>query len=164
MDKNAMAEMPVKKLMFTTGVPVVFSMTFQAVYNIVDSAFVANMDSHGEEGLNALTLAFPIQMLMVAGSIGLGIGASVVFAKNLGQKNYKRASEVAGNGIFLSCISALIFLLFGLLGVQAYINSQTGNEIISAMAMDYLGICCIFSFGGIFFGMYEKLLQATGRS
>lgn len=158
---SKMGTIPVKKLIISMGLPVVISMMLQALYNIVDSAFVSNMDG-GESALNALTLAFPVQMLMVAIGIGTGVGVNVLLAKSLGQQNRKKASEVAGNAIFLGIIITLVFMIFGIFGVKFYIFTQTDNPVISAMAVKYLRICCLASFGIVFFNIFEKLLQATG--
>lgn len=166
MDKRdeKMAVVPVKKLMLSMGIPMIISMVLQALYNIVDSAFISNMPQDGEDALNALTLAFPFQMLMVAIAIGTGIGTNVLVAKNLGLGDKERASKVAGNAQFLAIIIYVIFLLFGLFGVKFYISTQTTNQTIYNMAVNYLSICCIVSPGIIFFGIYEKLLQASGHS
>lgn len=166
MDKRdeKMAVVPVKKLMLSMGIPMIISMVLQALYNIVDSAFISNMPQDGENALNALTLAFPFQMLMVAIAIGTGIGTNVLVATNLGLGDKERASKVAGNAQFLAIIIYVIFLLFGLFGVKFYISTQTTNQTIYDMAVNYLSICCIVSPGIIFFGIYEKLLQATGHS
>lgn len=161
---NKMADMPVNKLMLNMGIPMILSMALQAVYNIVDSAFVSNMKDTGEAALNALTLAFPIQMLMVAIAIGTGVGTNALLAKSLGQGDKQKASKVAGNGIFLAGIIYILFLIFGLTGVRAYISTQTTNVQILEMAVSYLRICCVISFGIVFFSIFEKLLQATGRS
>ncbi len=161
---NKMASMPVNKLMLSMGIPMILSMALQAVYNIVDSAFVSNMKSNGEFALNALTLAFPVQMLMVAIAIGTGVGTNALLAKNLGAGNKEKANKVAGNAIFLGAVIYLVFLIFGFTGVNAYISTQTSNRMIREMAVDYLSICCIISFGIVFFSIFEKLLQATGRS
>lgn len=161
---NKMAVMPVNKLMLNMGIPMIISMMLQAVYNIVDSAFVANMPEAGEQALNALTLAFPVQMLMVAIGIGTGVGVNALLAKSMGQGDMEKASKTAGNGIFLMVVIYVIFLLFGLLGTGAYISSQTDNPVIAQMAVEYLQICCCASFGILFFSLYEKVLQATGKS
>lgn len=161
---SKMGTTPVNKLMLTMGIPMILSMVLQAVYNIVDSAFVSNMAENGEAALNALTLAFPVQMLMVAIGIGTGVGTNALLAKSLGQGNKEKASRVAGNAVFLAFIIYIVFLLFGIGGVDAYINTQTSNPLIKEMAVDYLSICCIASFGIVFFSIFEKLLQATGRS
>lgn len=159
-----MAEMPVKKLMLSMGIPMIVSMVLQAVYNIVDSAFVANMASGGEDALNALTLAFPLQILMVAVGIGTGVGANVLVAQSLGAGDRERTDKAAGNAAFLGVVIYLVFLLFGIFGAEAYINSQTDNPVIAEMGTDYLRICCVYSIGMSMFAVYEKLLQATGHS
>lgn len=161
---NRMGTMPVNKLMLSMGVPMVLSMMLQAVYNIVDSAFVSNMAVNGEMALNALTLAFPVQMLMVAVGIGTGVGTNALLAKSIGQGNRQKASQVAGNAIFLAVVIYVIYFLFGCFGVKPYIASQTQNEQIKVMAEQYLSICCMISPGIVFFAIFEKLLQATGRS
>lgn len=162
--QNKMAVMPVNKLMLQMGIPMILSMALQAVYNIVDSAFVSNMKESGEAALNALTLAFPVQMMMVAVAIGTGVGTNALLAKSLGQGNKEKASKVAGNAIFLGTVIYLVFLIFGLVGVRGYISSQTKNAQILEMAVNYLRICCVVSLGIVFFSIFEKLLQATGRS
>ena len=163
-ENNRMKEMPVKRLMVAMGIPMILSMSLQAVYNIVDSAFVGNMREGSEAALNALTLVFPVQMLMVAFGIGTGVGVNALLARTLGQNNRKKASAVAGNGLFLGAVIYVLCLLFGFVGVRAYIVSQTSDEQVISMAVDYLFICCVLSFGIIFFSLFEKLLQATGRS
>ncbi len=163
-ETNKMADMPVKKLMLAMGIPMILSMMLQALYNIVDSAFVSNMATYGEESLNALTLAFPMQMLMVAIGIGTGVGTNALLAKSLGQGDKEKASRVAGNAIFLAIIIYFIFLLFGLFGVRFYISTQTSNPLIYDLAVDYLRICCVVSPGIVFFAIFEKLLQAAGHS
>ena len=162
--QNRMAVEPVGKLMLSMGIPMVLSMMLQAVYNIVDSAFVGGMKEGGERALNALTLAFPVQMLMVAIGIGTGVGMGALLSKSLGQGDREKASQVAGNGIFLAAVIYLVFLLFGFFGVEAYIGSQTANAEVASMAVGYLRICCVISVGIVFFSVYEKLLQATGNS
>lgn len=163
-ETNKMGVMPVDKLMLNMGIPMIFSMALQAVYNIVDSAFVSNMKGTGEAALNALTLAFPAQMLMVAIGIGTGVGANALLAKSLGQKKHEKASRVAGNSIFLGAVIYIVFLLFGIFGVRGYISTQTSNQKIYDMAVQYLTICCCISMGIVFFSIFEKLLQATGRT
>lgn len=161
---NKMAEMPVGRLMLSMGLPMIISMVLQALYNIVDSAFISNMEQNGDAALNALTLAFPFQMLMVAVSIGTGIGTSVVAAERLGSGDRDGASKAAGNAQFLAVIIYLLFLLFGIFGVKTYISTQTSNQTVFDMAVSYLSICCIASPGIIFFAVYEKLLQSSGYS
>ena len=161
---NKMKEMPVRKLMVQMGIPMILSMALQAVYNIVDSAFVGNMKEGSEAALNALTLVFPVQMLMVAIGIGTGVGTNALLARILGQGDMKKAAKVAENSLFLGVIIYFICLLFGIFGVKSYISSQTVDAQVIAMGTSYLKICCVISFGIIFFSLFEKLLQATGRS
>ena len=161
---NKMGTMAVNKLMLGMGIPIIISMVLQAVYNIVDSAFVSNMAEGGEEALNALTLAFPVQMFMVAIGIGTGVGMNALLSKTLGQGDREKVSRIAGNGEFLAIIIYLVFLLFGVFRVRGYISSQTTNPVIVEMAVQYLRICCVISFGIIAFSIFEKLLQSTGLS
>lgn len=162
--KHKMASVPVKNLMLKMGAPMILSMMLQAAYNIVDSAFVSNMKVNGEAALNALTLAFPVQMLMVAIAIGTGVGANVLIAKSLGAGDSEKAKKAAGNTVFLAAVIYVVFLLFGIFASKAYISTQSQNELISGMATDYLMICCVLSFGIVFFSVFEKMLQATGKS
>lgn len=163
-ESNKMKDMSVNKLMIQMGIPMIFSMALQAVYNIVDSAFVGNMKVGSESALNALTLVFSVQMLMVAIGIGTGVGTNALLARTLGQGNGKKAAKVAGNSLFLGVVIYAVCLLFGIFGVKAYISSQTVDAEVLSMGVDYLRICCVISFGIIFFSLFEKLLQATGRS
>lgn len=162
--ENRMATAPVGKLMLTMGIPMILSMMLQAFYNIVDSAFIANMPENGELALNALTLAFPVQMLMVAIPIGTGVGMNALIAKSLGEGKRDAASKAAGNAMFVGVIIYAAFLLFGIFGAKAYIATQTDNPVILSMGTDYLRICCIISPGIVYFALFEKLLQATGRA
>ena len=161
---SRMRDMPVNKLMVQMGAPIILSMALQAVYNIVDSAFVGNMRTGSEAALNALSLVFPVQMLMVALAIGTGVGTNVLLSRSLGQQNYEKAARTAGNSIFLGAVIYIMCLLFGIFGVRAYIASQTTDAQVISMAVTYLRICCVISFGVIFQAVYEKLLQAAGRS
>ncbi len=159
---------PVPRLMAGVGAPIVISMMLQAVYNIVDSAFLANMKEAGEQALTALGLAFPIQLLIVAVGVGTGVGANALMSKCLGRGDREQASRVAGSAWVLGVIIYAAFLIFGLVGVPRYVNSQSAggaiSEISLSMSIDYLRICCTVSFGIIFFNITEKFLQATGRS
>ncbi len=166
-NKNKMEVMPVNRLLLTMGVPMMLSMVLQAVYNIVDSAFVANIPETGEEAANALTLVFPMQMLMVAFGIGTGVGMNALVSRSLGQKDYEKAGKTAGNAFFLAGVMYLCFLLFGIFGVKFYVLSQASAETSTLtlnMAVSYLKICCICSMGILCFSIVEKLLQATGNS
>lgn len=161
---NKMKEIPVSKLMIQMGAPMILSMALQAVYNIVDSAFVGNMRTGSEAALNALTLVFPVQMLMVAAGIGTGVGANALLARMLGQGNEKEAAKAAGNSLFLGVVIYGLCLLFGIFAAGPYVSSQTVDPKVMEMGTNYLRICCVASFGIIFFSLFEKLLQATGRS
>lgn len=165
--QNKMAVMPVPKLLLNMGTPMILSMVLQAVYNIVDSAFVSNMKDTGAEASNALTLVFPAQMLMVAFGIGTGVGMNALVSKCLGQKNSAKAGKTAGNAFFLAGVMYLLFVLFGIFGVKPYVMSQASAEtsaLTLEMSVSYLRICCICSFGIVLFSIAEKLLQAVGNS
>lgn len=167
---NKMGTEPIKKLMFVTGMPMILSMILQALYNIVDSYFVsciegtASIPNMGEYAVNALTLAFPIQMLIIAVGVGTGVGVNALLPRSIGQGDRKKASCIAGNSIFIGICTYVVFLIFGLIGVNAYITSQTADSLIIEMGNSYLTICTTLSFGVILFMIYEKLLQGTGRS
>lgn len=161
---NKMGTMPMQKLMFSMGIPMILSMMLQAFYNIVDSAFVSNMANNGEAALTALTLAFPVQMLLVAFGVGTGVGANALLSRTLGEGNREKVNRVAGNAEFLALIICAVSIVFGILGVRPYVQSQSNNILVIDMAIEYLRICCCIPFGMVFFSCFEKLLQATGKS
>lgn len=152
------------------GIPMIVSMALQALYNIVDSYFVSCMkntaaiSNMGDCGTNALTLAFPVQMLMVAIGVGTGVGINAILSRSLGEGDREKASRIAGNSVFLGICMFFVFMIFGFFGVDAYISTQTDDPVIHHMASEYLSICCIFSLGISMYMTYEKLLQATGRT
>ena len=150
--------------MVTMGIPMIISMALQALYNIVDCAFVSNMKTGGEAALNAMTLAFPFQMLMVAIGVGTGVGVNALIAKSLGGNDEKKAGKTASVSVALGIIITVIFMLFGVFGVKAFISMQTANSEVAEMAVTYLRICTIGSFGIVYFSIFEKYLQATGLS
>lgn len=163
--QNKMAVVPMGKLIWKMGLPMIVSMILQAVYNIVDTAFVINMGENGVEGNLALTYAFPIQLLIIAIGVGTGVGINALLSKSLGEKNQEKADRVAGNGIFLGVCIYVVFLLFGLFGANSFIVFQAkGNEVVSRMGGEYLSICCIFSVGAIGYAIYERFLQSTGKT
>lgn len=168
--QNKMGVAPISRLMLAMGLPMILSMVLQAFYNIVDSYFVSNMadtasiSGMGEYGVNALTLAFPVQMLMIAIGVGTGVGINSLLSKSLGEGNREKASKIAGNAIFLGICTYAVFLIIGLFFVPAYLRTQTADPVILEMGTEYLRICTIFSFGAILSMIYEKLLQATGRT
>lgn len=161
---NKMGIEPVGSLILKMGIPMILSMMLQAFYNIVDSYFVSSMEGVGDAAVNALTLAFPIQALMVALAIGTGVGVNSLLSKFLGMGDRKTASRIAGNAVFLSVCTYILFLIFGLFFVDAYISSQTSDPIIQEMGCSYLKICTILSFGSVIYMIYEKLLQGTGKT
>ncbi len=167
---NKMGTAPVKRLMLSMGLPMIVSMMLQALYNIVDSYFVscmrdtAEIAHMGDYAVNALTLAFPVQMLMIAVGVGTGVGINALLSRSLGQGEREKGSAIAGNAIFLGLCTYIAFLLFGLFGVGPYMRSQTADPIILEMGTSYLQICCVMSFGVILYMIFEKLLQGTGRT
>lgn len=140
-------------------------MVLQALYNVVDSVFVANMGETGAIANQALTLAFPIQILIIAVGVGTGIGLNALLSKSLGEKDNEKANKVAGNGIFLSICIYIVFLLFGAFGSEWFISLFAGgNEQVISMGTTYLQICCCFSLGSIGYTVYERFLQSTGKT
>ena len=166
--QNPMAAEPVPGLLARIGAPIVVSMILQAAYNVVDSAYLARMVSGGETALTALSLAFPVQLFMVAVSIGTGVGTNALLARLLGLGDKDRANVAVGNAQLLALAISVVFMLFSAVGVVPYVNSQSAGGSISSEvlreASDYLHICCGIPFGIVFFSVYEKTLQATGRS
>jgi Na+-driven multidrug efflux pump len=168
--KNKMATTQVHTLLLAMGLPMIVSMMLQAFYNIVDSYFVSKMadtvdiTGMGEYGVNALTLAFPIQMLMIAIGVGTGVGINSLLSRSLGEGNREKASKIAGNAIFLGLCTYAVFLVVGICFVPAYLRSQTTDPVVMRMGTEYLRICTILSFGAILSMIYEKLLQGAGRT
>ncbi len=163
--QNKMGTVPMNKLIWKMGLPMIVSMILQSVYNIVDTAFVINMGSDGIAGNLALTYAFPIQLLIIAIGVGTGVGINALLSKKLGEEDKDGVSKTVGNGIFLGVCIYVLFLLFGLFGCRAFIAMQAGaNAKACEMGASYLKICCCFSFGAIGFTVYERFLQATGKT
>ena len=163
--KNKMEEVPIKNLFWKMGLPMIISMVLQALYNVVDSIFVTNMGDKGVIANQALTLAFPIQILIIAVGVGTGVGLNALLSKSLGEKNYDKVNKIAGNGIFLSICIYLVFLIFGLFGSRWFISSfaENNKEVIN-LGTTYLKICTCFSLGAIGFTVYERFLQSTGKT
>lgn len=159
--ENKMGVMPINKLLVTMSLPMVVSMLVQALYNVVDSIFVAMIN---ENALTAVSLAFPIQNLFIAVGSGVGVGVNALLARALGQKDQRRVNNVAVQGLFLIILCYGLFLIFSLTGVHLFMTSQTDIEEIIGYGDVYLRICCMFSFGLFFQLTFEKLLQATGRT
>lgn len=162
--QNKLATEPIKKLIWKIGLPMIVSMVLQALYNVVDSVFVANIEGKGAIANESLTYAFPIQILMIAIGVGTGVGINTLLSKSLGENNKEKVNEIAGNGIFLSLIISFVFLLFGLFLSKWFISLFTQNEEVIKMGSSYLAICCCLSLGSIGFTVYERYLQSTGNS
>jgi len=159
--ENKMRTMPVGKLLFTMALPLAISMLVQAVYNVVDSIYVSRVS---ESAVTALSLAFPVQNLMIGCSTGVGVGMNALLSKSLGEGNRERANKAAGNGIFSALIAVAIFVVFGLVGSEGYYAMQSDVAETVAGGSAYIGICCIWC-GGIFLEIIgERLLQASGRT
>ena len=156
-----MGTMPVGKLLVTMSVPMMCSMLVQALYNIVDSIFVARIE---EDALTAVSMAFPLQTLMFAMGIGMGVGVNAMLSKSLGEKDYVLVNKTATNGIFLSAVNYIIFLMIGLTLVEPFYRSQTDNENIIRYGVTYLTICTTLSFGVYSQIIFERLLQSTGKT
>ena len=166
--QNPMAVEPIPRLMARIGTPIVLSMILQAAYNVVDSAYLARMADGGEAALTALSLAFPVQLFMVAVSIGTGVGTNALLARLLGQGDREQANRTVGNAQFIALCITVVFMLFAAVGVRPYVYSQSaggsiGRDILES-AIAYLHICCGVPVGIVMFSVYEKVLQATGRS
>ena len=159
--ENKMGTQPIGRLMITMSLPIMISMLVQALYNIVDSIFVAKIH---KDALTAVSMAFPIQTLMIAVGAGTGVGIKALLSKSLGEKNFERANRSANNGIFLAFVSFLLFVVIGLCTTGIFYDFQTDNEAIRQYGKDYLYIVTIASLG-IFMQMtFENLLQSTGKT
>ena len=161
MEENKMGVMPVNKLIISMSLPIMISMLVQALYNIVDSIFVARVS---EDALTAVSMAFPIQNLMIAVGAGTGVGVNALLSRSLGEKNYERVNKIAENAVLLLALSYLAFLVVGLFFVEPFYRSQTDIESIITYGKEYLTICCCLSFGVFLQITFERLLQATGRT
>lgn len=157
--ENKMGVMPIRKLIVNMSVPMMISMLVQALYNIVDSVFVAQIE---EDALTAVTLAFPLQNLMIAVGSGTGVGINALLSKALGEKEYKRSNAAANNGIFLAIMSFIVFLILGLTITEPFLRTQTDVEKIIRYGDTYLGIVTTLSLGLFLQMTFERLLQATG--
>jgi len=159
--ENKMGTMPVKRLILNMSLPMIISMMVQALYNVVDSIFVAQLS---EEALTAVTLVFPMQNFIIALATGTGVGFNVLLSQGLGEKNYEKSDSAANAGVFLVLINTIIFVLIGLFGAVPFITSQTNDAAIQADAIIYLQIISFLSTGSFLQITGERLLQATGRT
>ena len=126
------------------SLPMIISMLVQALYNVVDSIFVSYIN---EAALSAVSLAFPIQNLLIAFAVGTAVGVNAYLSKSLGEGNHEEANRAAANGLFLAVCSAIGFLIFGLFGAKAFIHAQTTDPLIARYGTEYLTICTVFSLG-----------------
>lgn len=160
-NENKMGIMPVNKLLITMSLPMIISMLVQALYNVVDSIFVAMIN---EDALTAVSLAFPIQNLLIAIGSGIGVGINALLSRALGQNKRKQVNKIAMQGLFLILLFYCAFLIFSFSGVHLFMSSQTEIARIVGYGDTYLQICCACSFGLLFQLTFERLLQATGRT
>lgn len=159
--ENKMGTQPISKLLISMSLPIMISMLVQALYNIVDSIFVAKIS---EDALTAVSLAFPVQNLMIAIGAGTGVGINALLSRSLGEKNFKRANEAANNGIFLIIPSFLLFLLFGIFFTGIFYRAQTKDAAIIEYGRQYMSVITVFGLGLFSQMTFEKLLQATGKT
>ena len=159
--ENKMGTMPENKLLLSMAVPMMISMLVQALYNIVDSIFVSRIC---EDALTAVSMAFPWQNIVIAIAVGFGVGINALLSRALGQKNAERVNQVAVNGLLLAGLSYLLVLVAGLIGIRAYMRTQTDIEAIVSYGITYLNICILCSFGVFVEITFERFLQATGRT
>ncbi len=157
--ENKMGVIPVKSLIISMSLPMMISMLVQALYNIVDSIFVARVS---EDALTAVTLAFPLQSLMIALGSGTGVGINALLSRSLGKKEFDKANDAANTGILLNIINYLAFLIIGIFVVKPFLASQTDSASIIAYGNTYLTYVCTLSFGLFFQMTFERLLQSTG--
>lgn len=160
-EENKMGVMPVNKLLLSMSLPMMLSMLVQALYNIVDSIFVAKIS---EDALTAVSLAFPLQQLMIALGAGTCVGVNAVLSRALGERNYKKVNSSATNAVLLMILNSFVFVLIGLLVVKPFYLAQTTDVEIVEYGVQYLSIVCVFSFGIYFQFIFERLLQSTGKT
>ena len=162
--ENKMGVMPVGRLLFTMALPMALSMLVQALYNVVDSVFVSRISAVDNDALTAVSLAFPVQNIMIGVATGIAVGVNALLSRGLGERDSDQVNRSALNGIFLAFVSMLLFVLFGIFGAEPYMRSITPNAKTVAYGTDYIRIISIVSFG--IFGeiLFERLLQSTGRT
>jgi len=159
--ENKMGTMPVNRLLITMSIPMIISMLVQALYNVVDSVFVSQIN---ENALTAVSMAFPIQNLMIAVAVGTGVGTNALLSRSLGEKNQEMANKAANNSVFLACASYLVFLIFGLTCSELFYKLQTDIPEIISYGKDYISVVSVLSFGMFLQIAFDRMLQATGRT
>ena len=160
-DENKMRTRPAGRLLFTMALPLILSMLVQAVYNVVDSVYVSQIS---ESAVTALSLAFPVQNLLIGCAIGVAVGVNSLLSKSLGEGNRDHANIAAGNGIFLAAIVMVVFMVFGIVGSRPYYTIQSTVAETIEGGTSYVYICCLFCGGLLIEVLGERLLQATGRT
>lgn len=160
-NENKMGTMPINSLIINMSLPLIISMLVQALYNVVDSLFVARIS---EDALTAISMSFPAQNLMISGGTGIGVGINALISRYLGAKNSKGVTTVAQNGIFLGFLNSILFIIFGLFFVKFYFNFQKASNNIAFYGIQYLSICSIFAFSIIFEITFERMLIASGKT
>ena len=159
--ENKMATMPEGKLLFNMALPIIIAMLVQALYNVVDSIYISRIS---ESAVTALSLAFPVQNIMIGFATGIGVGVNSLLSKSLGENNQDSANRAAGNGIFLLLLSTVLFILFGIFGARPFFEVQSDiAETVNGGSV-YVAICCIGSIGIFVEILGERLLQASGRT
>ncbi len=159
--ENKMGAMPVNRLLISMSLPMMISMLVQALYNIIDSIFVSRIN---ENALTAVSLAFPLQSLMIAFGVGTGVGINALLSRALGEKDSEKVNKAAVNGIFLDGVNFVIFLLIGLFATTPFYLIQTGDAEIFSYGKQYLSIVCCCSLGMFTQFVFERLLQSTGKT
>lgn len=159
--ENKMGTMEINKLLISMSLPMMISMLVQALYNIVDSIFVSRVN---EYAVRAVSLAFPVQSLMIAIGVGTAVGVNALLSRSLGEKDYEKVNRTAENGVFLALVCYLLFLAVGLTIVRPFMESQTDIPAVRAYGISYLTICCTCSIGMFLQIIFERLLQATGKT
>lgn len=159
--ENKMGVMPIPKLVITMALPLMLSLLVQSLYNIVDGIFVAKIS---EEAFTATSLAYPVQLLMVAVSVGTGVGVNAVVSRMVGAKRYDDANRAATTGLVLSLIGTLVFMIFGAFFLKFYIRTCSGSENALAMCESYLRSCTLFCLGVFLETLGQRLLQAVGNT
>lgn len=159
--ENKMGTMPMKKLLATMSLPIMLSMLIQACYNIVDSMFVAQ---YSQDALAAVSLAFPIQMLIIAVSVGTAIGVNSLLARRLGEGRMEEVNQAGQHGVILALLSSAVFALFGFGGARMFADLFTTSEAIASQAAQYIGIVTVFCFGVFVQIVMERIMQATGNA
>ena len=161
LQENKMGVMPVGKLLVNMALPMIISMLVQALYNVVDSIYVSQIS---ESAVTALSLAFPVQNMQIGFAVGVGVGVNSLLSKSLGERNQEAVNRTAGNGVILMLICTAIFMLFGFFGVRSYYEIQSTVKETVEGGIAYSSICCIFVMGSFLQILFERLLQATGRT